>query len=307
MFIFQTFQLSFLIRNMWWSNTICWTWCSFAWHHLGRRISSRMACVFVGLCFSTGPTLNLLTRKVRDISLTEEFLRCCCLQVGCLYFWYQVEHLRSVFNRMVKWFRWRKRSHASFCHFCPSAIAFDMFSDLPGVLTLWILFDFAEISLWSNLNHIRHVLALKSVRGFYLARFSLSWREWLRRHRTWGSRALRRWPFRKANRFFQKNHQVALDCGIHQWLHWRTNRFWAWHVSHHDTAEHPVPQPIDPKDFILGTIRLSSWGFLLKVNGGSLTKTVSVGEWRWQGGLQREERLPDGRIVYSIETLQEVV
>ncbi len=38
----------------------------------------------------------------------------------------------------------------------------------------------------------------------------------------------------------------------------RTNRFWAWHVSHHVSEEHPVPQPIDPKDFILGAIRLSS-------------------------------------------------
>ena len=87
----------------------------------------------------------------------------------------------------------------------------------------------------------------------------------------------------------------------------RTNRFWAWHVSHHDPEEHPVPQPLDPKDFILGTIRLSSWGFLLKVNGGILTKTAPTGEWRWHGGLQREERLPDGRVVYSIDTLQEVV
>ena len=106
-------------------------------------------------------------------------------------------------------------------------------------------------------------------------------------------------PEEASNRFGLRDSQMAaLE---------RTNRFWAWHVSHHDPEEHPVPQPIDPKDFILGTIRLSSWGCLLKVNGGILTKTAPIGEWRWHGGLQREERLPDGRVVYSIDNLQEVV
>ena len=38
----------------------------------------------------------------------------------------------------------------------------------------------------------------------------------------------------------------------------RTNRFWAWHVSHHDPEEHPVPQPIDPKDFKIAVLSIPS-------------------------------------------------
>ena len=46
----------------------------------------------------------------------------------------------------------------------------------------------------------------------------------------------------------------------------RTNRFWVWHVSHHDPEEHPVPPPIDPRfhfgddpSFFMGILVEGEW------------------------------------------------
>ena len=58
----------------------------------------------------------------------------------------------------------------------------------------------------------------------------------------------------------------------------RVNRFWAWHVSHHDPEVKPAPVPVEPGDWMLGKICFTSWGFLLKVDGGVLTKSAPIGE-----------------------------
>ena len=101
-------------------------------------------------------------------------------------------------------------------------------------------------------------------------------------------------PEESSNRFgLRESSMAALE---------RANRFWEWHVSHHDPNMGPAPEAIASTDWMLGTIRFTAWGFMTKIDNNVLQKTSPPGEWRWEGeGLQHELKLDDGRTVYILE------
>ena len=101
-------------------------------------------------------------------------------------------------------------------------------------------------------------------------------------------------PEESSNRFgLRESPMAALE---------RANRFWEWHVSHHDPNMGPAPEAIASNEWMLGTMRFTAWGFMTKIDNNVLQKTPPSGEWRWEGeSLQHELKLEDGRIVYILE------
>ena len=75
-----------------------------------------------------------------------------------------------------------------------------------------------------------------------------------------------------------------------------------WHSENVDTSQEEIPK----KSFIIGTIRMSAWGYLAKVENGTLIKTKET-EYRWIGEIKMEERLADRRPLYEIIHLEEIV
>ena len=57
---------------------------------------------------------------------------------------------------------------------------------------------------------------------------------------------------------------------------------------------------------LIATIRLSAAGYLSKMEGGVLVKTTET-EYRWLGGIQHQEILPDGRPLYEIVNMEEII
>ena len=51
---------------------------------------------------------------------------------------------------------------------------------------------------------------------------------------------------------------------------------------------------------------MSAWGYLAKVENGTLIKTKET-EYRWMGEIKMEERLADRRPLYEIIHLEEIV
>ena len=82
----------------------------------------------------------------------------------------------------------------------------------------------------------------------------------------------------------------------------RAHYFHQWHSRNVDTSQEEIPQ----KGFIIATMRLSAEGYLSKMEGGVLLKTKET-EYRWFGGIQNHERLPDGRPLYEIVNMEEIV
>ena len=82
----------------------------------------------------------------------------------------------------------------------------------------------------------------------------------------------------------------------------RAHYFHQWHSENVDTSQEEIPK----KSFIIGTIRLSSFGYLALVENGTLIKTKDT-EYRWIGEIKMEERLPDRRPLYEIIQLEEIV
>ena len=73
-------------------------------------------------------------------------------------------------------------------------------------------------------------------------------------------------------------------------------------AQHVDPSQEEIPQ----KGFIIATIRLSAAGYLSNMEGGVLLKTKAT-EYRWFGGIQLQERLSDGRPLYEIVNMEEIV
>ena len=82
----------------------------------------------------------------------------------------------------------------------------------------------------------------------------------------------------------------------------RAHYFHQWHSHYVDTSQEEIPK----KGFIIATIRLSAAGYLSKMEGGVLVKTTET-EYRWLGGIQHQERLPDGRPLYEIVNMEEII
>ena len=82
----------------------------------------------------------------------------------------------------------------------------------------------------------------------------------------------------------------------------RAHYFHKWHSENVDTSQEEIPR----KGFIIATIRLSAFGYLSRVENGTLIKTKET-EYRWIGETKMEERLPDRRPLYEIIQLEENV
>ena len=82
----------------------------------------------------------------------------------------------------------------------------------------------------------------------------------------------------------------------------RAHYFHQWHSENVDTSQEVIPK----KSFVIGTIRMSAWGYLAKVENGTLVKTKET-EYRWIGEIKMEERSADRRPLYEIIHLEEIV
>ena len=82
----------------------------------------------------------------------------------------------------------------------------------------------------------------------------------------------------------------------------RAHYFHKWHSQHVGDSQEEIPK----KGFIIATIRLSAAGYLSKMEGGILVKTKET-EYRWLGGIQLEERLPDRCPLYEIVNMEEII
>ena len=60
------------------------------------------------------------------------------------------------------------------------------------------------------------------------------------------------------------------------------------------------------KEFVVVTMKISSSGFVSKMCGEVLQK-LNQEEYRWHGGLQLKETLPDGRILYELIDFEKFV
>ena len=60
------------------------------------------------------------------------------------------------------------------------------------------------------------------------------------------------------------------------------------------------------KEFVVVTMKISSSGFVSKMCGEVLQK-MNQEEYRWHGGLQLKETLPDGRILYELIDFEKFV
>ena len=58
--------------------------------------------------------------------------------------------------------------------------------------------------------------------------------------------------------------------------------------------------------FVVVTMKISSSGFVSKMCGEVLQK-MNQEEYRWHGGLQLKETLPDGRILYELIDFEKFV
>ena len=81
----------------------------------------------------------------------------------------------------------------------------------------------------------------------------------------------------------------------------RAHHFHQWHTRHIDPSQEEIPK----KGFIIVT-RLSAAGYLAITEGGVPWKTKE-NEYRWFGGIQRREVLPDGRPLYEIVDMEEII
>lgn len=60
------------------------------------------------------------------------------------------------------------------------------------------------------------------------------------------------------------------------------------------------------KDFVVVTMKITAHGFVSKMCGEILQK-MNQEEYRWHGGLQLQETLPDGRIIYELTNFEKIL
>ena len=78
----------------------------------------------------------------------------------------------------------------------------------------------------------------------------------------WGSRAVKALAIQEGKPVFPEESSNRFGLRDSPMAALERTKFWTWHVSHHDPEEHPVPQPIDPKDFHFGDDpSFLRWGF----------------------------------------------
>ena len=82
----------------------------------------------------------------------------------------------------------------------------------------------------------------------------------------------------------------------------RSQYFHEWEARY-GSGENPG---LTHKDFVVVTMRITSFGFVSKMCGEILQK-MNKEEYRWHGGLQMKETLPDGRIIYELIDFEKIV
>ena len=82
----------------------------------------------------------------------------------------------------------------------------------------------------------------------------------------------------------------------------RSQYFHEWEARY-GSGENPG---LTHKDFVVVTMRITSFGFVSKMCGEILQK-MNKEEYRWHGGLQMKETLPDGRIIYELIEFEKIM
>ena len=59
------------------------------------------------------------------------------------------------------------------------------------------------------------------------------------------------------------------------------------------------------QDFVVCTLRVYAIGYLQKSLGEVLVRTKAT-EYRWRGGIQHEEVMSDGRVLYEITNYERI-